>query len=109
LAKYGYWVSLRSGILQDVRDWLNRPRTVKFWLLAGAALVVVLLGIGQVRTAVDFWGSDSRSCGPNCVEVAPPLGGGVLSLVVGVGLLALGAVLVWLAARAYRVGPRADR
>jgi hypothetical protein len=79
---------------------------VKFWLLVGAAVVVVLLGIGQVSTAVDFWGSDYRPCGPGCVEAAAPLGGGMLSLAVGVGLLALGAVLVWLAARAYPEDPR---
>jgi hypothetical protein len=89
-----------------VWNWLNRPRTVKFWLLVGAAVVAVGFGIGQVRTAVDFWGGDSRSCGPGCVELAGPLGGGVLSLAVGVGLLALGAVLVWLAARVYRADPR---
>src|SRR2546421_5390827 len=96
----------QDWILRNVWTWLNRPRSVKFWLLAAAAVVVVLLGIGQLRTAVDFWGGDSRSCRPGCVVLAPPLGGGVLSLAVGVGLLALGAVLVWLAARAYRHDPR---
>jgi hypothetical protein len=89
-----------------VWDRLNRPRSVKFWLLALAAVLAVGFEIGQIRTAVDFWGSSSRSCGPGCGEMAGPLGGGVLSLAVGVGLLALGAVLVWLAARAYREDPQ---
>ena len=86
----------------NVWDWLNRRRTVKFWLLAGAAVVVVLLEVGAVRAAVEWWGVPQRACGPGCVEYGPPLSSGVPALAYMVGLFALATVLVWLAARAYR-------
>jgi hypothetical protein len=85
-----------------VWGWLNQPRTVKFWLLAGAALVVVLAEIGEIRAALEWWGVQARSCGAGCVALAPPLSSGVPALALIVGLFALAAVLVWLAARAYR-------
>lgn len=82
--------------------WLNRPRSLRFWFLAGAAVVAVLLEVGAVRAAVGWWGVPDWTCGQGCLEVAPPLGSGVLALVYMVVLFALAAVLVWLAARAYR-------
>ena len=96
----------KSGILRHVWNWLNRPRSVKFWLLAGGAVVAVLLEVGAIRAAVEWWGVSYRTCGPGCVESGPPLSSGILALAYMVGLFTLAAVLVWLAARAYLADPR---
>ena len=84
---------MNCGILPNVWAWLNRPRTVKFWLLAGAAVLAVLLEISAILTAVERW---------------PPPNSGVeaVALAYMVGLFALAAVLVWRAARAYPADPR---
>ena len=85
-------------------EWLNRPRSVKFWLLAAAAVVVVPFGWGQVVAAVDSWGAPPQCRYVlGCGRAASPA---VDHLAVGVALFAVAAVLVWLAARAYPEDPR---
>lgn len=101
-----YWDNLKLRHNPAVLKWLNRPRTVKFWLLVPAAMVVLFFGYAEIKNAVEFWYGPTRPCGPNCVEMAGPPGGGIPSVIAGVVLLALGAFLVWRAARAYRVDPR---
>jgi membrane protein implicated in regulation of membrane protease activity len=84
-------------------DWLHRPRTVKFWLLLGAAAFVALFAVNQVYEYIHWWGG-SRVCSDRCFP--PPWSQGVLAFAVIVVLFALAAVLVWRAARAYRADPR---
>jgi membrane protein implicated in regulation of membrane protease activity len=86
--------------------WLNRPRTVKFWLFAGGAVVVVILLIAEIRAVVVWWGVQARSCGPNCEVLAAPLSNGFPALAYMVVLFVLAAVLVWRTARAYPKDPR---
>ncbi len=82
--------------------WLNTPRRLKFWLLAGAAVVAVLLEIAEIRAAVEWWGVPFRACGQGCVEDGPPLSSGVPALAYMAGLFAVAALCVWRAAQAYR-------
>jgi len=74
----------------------------RFWVFIGATVLVVLLLIGEVRAAVDWWGVPYRTCGPGCVESGPSLSSGVPALAYMVVLLALGAIFVYLAIRARR-------
>jgi len=74
----------------------------RFWAFIGAAVLVVLLLIGEVRQVVDWWGVPFRACGPGCVELPSAWSEGVPAVVYMVVLLALGAIFVYLAIRARR-------
>jgi hypothetical protein len=52
----------KFGKLRNVWDWFHRPRTGKFWLLAGAAGVAVLAGIRLVVNVVEWWGGKVKAC-----------------------------------------------
>jgi len=79
---------------------------VKSWLLMGGAFLAVLAGIDGVITAVEWWGGPpacSGSDGLPCSVAPPPLGASAVPyLAVGVALIAVAAVLVWLAVRVRR-------
>jgi hypothetical protein len=76
--------------------WLNRPRTVKFWLLAAAAVLAVPFDVGAISTTVRLWGSRPWGSQPK----------DYIALAASVVLSAIVAVLGWLAAGAYRADPR---
>jgi hypothetical protein len=68
---------------------------VRFWVFIGAAVLVVLLLIGEVWQVVDWWGVPFRACGPNCVTSPSPWSQGVPALAYITFLSALGAVFVY--------------
>jgi hypothetical protein len=74
----------------------------RFWVFIGAAVLVVLLLIGEVWQVVDWWGVPFRACGPNCVTSPSPWSQGVPALAYMVVLFALGAIFVCLAIRTRR-------
>lgn len=90
------WVSLKFGDTPNVWAWLNRPRTLKFWLLAAAAVLAAPFDVGAIRTTVRLW--SSQPWGSQSKDY--------IALAASVVLSAIVAVLVWLAARAYRDDPR---
>jgi hypothetical protein len=92
-----------SGTLAQSTGFPPDPRIlcVKFRLLLGVAGLAVLAGINQAVQTVEWWGG-SRACGPNCVAVPSPWSQGVPAFASIVGLIALAAVLAWLAVRIHR-------
>lgn len=88
--------------------WLHRPRTVKFWLLAGGAVVAIYFEVSEIWNVVDWWGVNTKICPgePNCEELRPPISRGVPAFALIAVLFVLAAVLVWRAARAYPKEPR---
>ena len=88
--------------------WLRRPRSVKFWFLAGGAVIAIYLEVNEIWNVVDWWGVNTKACSgePMCVALRPPFSRSVLAFALIAVLFGLAAVLVWRASRAYRNGRR---
>jgi hypothetical protein len=98
---WGLIISLGVGALTATGALILRS-VERLGVFLGAAALVVLLEIGEVRAAVDWWGVPYRTCGPGCVESGAPLSSGVPGLAYMLVLFALGAIFVYLAIRARR-------